>query len=267
MPLTLAAKNGPALTAEIHSAVIPFGKIGVWWLGQATFCFKFGATILFTDPFYSNDARHPGMLCESPLKPEQFSGASIICCTHDHLDHIDPETLPGACAASPNARLVLPRWHMDFVAKMGVSRARMDGLRGDDSIEIAGIKIHAIPCAHESLEYTEQHGHRYLGYIFEGHGARIYLAGDIQPYPGWYERIVKFPRFDAAFLPISARDNLHYLQAVYFCALHRPALAVPMHYNMFPAYTEDPQKFVAALKLNCPDQRVKVMTLGEGWTV
>lgn len=267
MPRTMAVKRGAELIQEIRSTEIPHGRIGVWWLGQATFCFKFGKTIVYSDPFYRAEDQPPEMICETPLKPSEFVDASLIVCTHEHLDHIDPETLPGAAKASPNARVVVPQWTVDFTTSLGVDSKQLSPMRGDDTKTIAGITLHAIPAAHETLDFDPQKGFRYLGYVFEGNGARIYLPGDVQPYPGWYERVSKFPAFDTAFLPISARDNLHYLQAVYFCALHRPKLAVPMHYNMFAAYTEDPQKFVAALKLNCPEQKAKVMTLGEGWMV
>ncbi len=267
MPRTPAFKKSADLIRDIRSTTIPSGRVGVWWLGQATFCFKFGATIVYTDPFYRDENHALKTLCETPLKPEEFVDASIICCTHEHLDHIDPETLPGAMRASPNAKLVLPNWTQDFTADLGVPRERMVPMWGDDTLSLGGVTIHAIPAAHETLDFDAHRGYRYLGYVIEANGARIYHTGDVQPYPGWYERVKKFEPFDAVFLPISAVDNLHWTQAAYFCALHRPKLAVPIHYNMFANYTEDPQKLVGALGKNCPEQKVRVMTLGEGWMV
>ena len=93
MPRTAAIKRGPDLIQEIRAAEIPHGRVGVWWLGQATFCFKFGRTIVYSDPFYRAEDQPPEMICETPLKPGEFVDASLICCTHEHLDHIDPETL------------------------------------------------------------------------------------------------------------------------------------------------------------------------------
>src|SRR5436190_7085784 len=108
MPRTMAVKRGTELIQEIRSAEIPHGRVGVWWLGQATFCFKFGSTIVYTDPFYRAEGHELKTLCETPLTPAEFVDASVICCTHEHLDHTDPETLPGAMQASPGAKLVLP---------------------------------------------------------------------------------------------------------------------------------------------------------------
>ena len=262
-----AVKKGKELVESIRTAEIPHGRVGVWWLGQATFCFKFGATIVYIDPFYRAEHHHLITLSETPLYASEFANASIIFGTHEHLDHIDPETLPGAVQASPNAKIVLPQWNVEFAAGMDVPRDRMVPMRGDDTISLNGVTIHAIPTAHETLDYDEKLGYRYLGYVLEGNGARIYHTGDVQPYPGWYERVKKFEPYDAVFLPISAVDNLHWTQAVYFCALHRPQLAVPIHYGMFANYTEDPQKFVDALGRNCPAQKTRIMQIGEGWLV
>lgn len=267
MPRTPAAKRGPELIDDIRQTPVPFGHVGVWWLGQATFCFKFGSTLVYTDPFYRDENGEPKTLAETPLKPHEYVGAAIICCTHEHLDHIDPETLPGAALASHHAKIVLPNWTVDFAAGLGVPRERMAQLRGDDSVTFEGVAVHAIPAAHMTLDHDEKLGYRYLGYVLEGNGVRIYHPGDMQPYPGWYERVKRYDPLDAAFLPINGVDNLHWQQAVYFCALHHPKLAVPMHYNMFTGYTEDPAKFTEALARNCPQQRSRVMTVGEGWLV
>ena len=267
MSRTLAVKKGKELVEEIRTAVVPHGRAGVWWLGQATFCFKFGDTIIYVDPFYRAEHHELRTLAESPLYPSEFQNASIICCTHEHLDHLDPETLPGAIQASPQARVVLPHWDVEFAAKMGVPRERMVEMRGDDTVALNGIKIYAIPTAHETLDFDPKVGYRYLGYIIEANGLRLYHMGDGQPYPGWFERVKAMEPYDAAFLPISAVDNLHWSQAVYFCALHRPKLAVPIHYGMVPGYSEDPAKFVDALAKNCPEQKTRVMNIGEFWLV
>ncbi|MEI6236700.1 MAG: MBL fold metallo-hydrolase [Planctomycetota bacterium] len=267
MSRTEAVKKGKALVEEIRSTSIPKGRAGIWWLGQATFCFKFGETIVYVDPFYRAEHHPLRTLAESPLYASEFSNASIICCTHEHIDHLDPETMPGAIKASPHAKVVLPKWTVEQAVEMGIPRERMVMMRGDDAVELHGVKIHAIPTAHETLDYDSHLGHRYLGYVFEANGVKIYHTGDVQPYPGWYERVKTFEPYDAVFLPISAVDNLHWSQAVYFCALHRPKIAAPMHYGMVPNYTEDPAKFTDAIGRNCPEQKTRVMKIGEFWLV
>jgi len=257
-----ALNRGAALQKEIGETVVPFGQAAIWWLGQATFCFKLGQSLIYTDPFYrAEDQEPPTPLQELPLKPGEFTGASLICCTHEHLDHIDPLTLPGAAAASPQASVIIPESTRDLVLGMNVPAERLVTMRGDDKIERGAITIHAIPAAHMTLD-KNAHGYRYLGYMIQGNGVTLYHPGDTQPYPGWAARVSKF-EIDIAFLPISGVDNLHWQQAIYFCANHQPRLAIPMHYGLFPKYTQDPLVFANGLSNNVPDQKIKIMQVGE----
>lgn len=257
-----ALKKGSELQDEIQRTEVPPHKAVLWWLGQATFCIKLGKAIIYTDPFYRDEDQSPSTLQELPLKPHEFTGASLICCTHEHLDHIDPQTLPGAAAASPQAGVVVPAATRELVTGMHVPRERILSMYGDDQIERDGVSVIALPAAHMKLEYTEAYGFRYLGYVFKGNGITIYHTGDTQPYEGWARRVARH-ELDIALLPISGNDNLYWQQAVYFCANHRPRLAIPMHYGLFPKYTEDPQVFAQGLSFNVPEQAVKILRVGE----
>ncbi|HYF51604.1 MAG TPA: MBL fold metallo-hydrolase [Planctomycetota bacterium] len=259
-----AVKTGQGLLNEISSTRVNRGSVAIWWLGQATFAIKLGETLIYTDPFYRAADQDPPSMQEMPLKPHEFKHANFICCTHEHLDHIDPLTLPGAAAASPLAPVIIPAYTRDFVLKMNVPAERLTLMRGDDSIERNGVKITAIPAAHMKLEKNDA-GYRYLGYMIEANGLTIYHPGDTQPYEGWYERVSKF-KIDIALLPISGVDNLHWMHATYFCALHRPKLAIPMHYGMFKGYSEDPLKFAESLANNVPSQAMKILQVGDLFT-
>lgn len=262
MSRTPAVKKGAALQAEIAKTRLKEGEAALWWLGQATFCFKIGEAIVYFDPFYRDKGQKPDTLQEMPLRPREMTGAALICCSHDHLDHTDPLTLPGAAKASPQATVLLPSLARDVARKAGVPLKRMRVMRGDDACTAHGLHVTALPSAHMGLDYDPKAGHRYLGYVFQGNGVTIYHPGDTQPYAGWRERVDRFP-LDIALLPINGNDNLFYPQAVYFCANHRPRLAIPIHYGMFAGNTEDPKRFTGLLAKNVPDQQVKVLRVGE----
>lgn len=259
---TPAILKGPELQREIAETRVTPGQAAIWWLGQASFCFKLGETIIYFDPFFREEGGTPAPLQEMPLRPHEHTGGSLILVSHDHLDHLDPMTLPGASEASPAATICLPAYGVKHATDSGVDGKRLHPMRGDDSFEHAGVKVTTIPAAHETLTHTDEFGYHFLGYVIQSNGVTLYHSGDIQPYPGWYERLRQFD-LDVAFLPISHRDNLHYTQAVYFCALHLPKLVVPIHYGMFPDYTEDPIRLVGALRKNVPQQHVKLLRVGE----
>lgn len=257
-----AVNRGAELQQEIRETNVPHGQAVLWWLGQATFCIKLGQKIVYTDPFYRAEDQEPKSMQEMPLRPHEFTDASLICCTHEHLDHIDPQTLPGAAAASPLAGVIMPLATREMVLKMNVPAERLLPMKGDDKLEKDGITVHALPAAHMKLDHNPQRGYRYLGYVIQANGVTIYHTGDTQPYAGWASRVAKFD-LDIALLPISGVDNLHWQQALYFCANHRPKLAIPIHYGMFKGYTEDPLKLAEGLSNNVPEQAIRILQVGE----
>jgi L-ascorbate 6-phosphate lactonase len=262
MPQTPALQKGAALQADIRATETKPGQAALWWLGQATFAIKLGKTLIYTDPFYRAENEEPYSMQEMPLKASEFTNADIIVGTHEHLDHIDPKTFPGAVSASPDAKVIIGTHNREFVVKSGVPAARLTCLRGDDKTDHKDITVHAVPAAHMELDHSEQLGFRYLGYVFQGNGVTLYHTGDTQPYPGWAERVNKF-KLDIALLPISGVDNFYWQQAVYFCCIHQPRLAIPIHYGMFKGYSEDPQVFAQGILRNAPKQEIKILKVGE----
>lgn len=252
-----AAQKGTALQQEITNTVVPHGQTAIWWLGQSSFCFKLGSTVVYIDPYY----RSADIFQEIPLRPEEMAHAALICCTHDHADHFDPNTLPGAAAASPDAVIVIPEYCRARANALGFDPGRIRAMRGDDTFEHAGVTIHALPAAHQKLEYDAALGYRYLGYVMQANGVTFYHPGDTQPYAGWADRLRRFA-LDIAFLPINGGDNLFYQQAVYFCAIHRPKLAIPIHYGLFDR-GEHLAPFTELLAVSVPEQRMAALTVGE----
>lgn len=251
-----AEQKSTALQQDVANTVVPHGQVALWWLGQSSFCIKLGRTVLYIDPYY----READIFQEMPLRPDEMTGAALICCTHDHADHFHPETLSGAAAASPDARIVIPEYCRERASVLDFDSKRIQSMRGDDTFEHAGVTVHALPSAHQKLEYDESLGYRYLGYVIQGNGITFYHPGDTQPYAGWDARLRRFA-LDIAFLPINGGDNLFYQQAVYFCAIHRPRLAVPIHYGLFDR-GELLAPFTELLATSVPEQQMVPLRVG-----
>src|SRR5690606_6532809 len=71
--------------------------------------------------------------------------------------------------------------------------------------EDENIRVKAIPAAHETFEYDSTNGHRFVGYIIELNGVKMYHAGDTLVYPELVT-MLKEEKIDLAFLPINGRD-------------------------------------------------------------
>ena len=67
----------------------------ITWIGQSGYILTDGITEICIDPYLSNVVdriAHRGRMIEAPIAPEELN-SDIVVCTHNHLDHVDPETL------------------------------------------------------------------------------------------------------------------------------------------------------------------------------
>lgn len=256
----------------------------LWWLGHCGFVIKYGTVILYIDPYLSNsqEARyrsagppHP-RLTAAPLHPAMVRHASLLLATHAHNAHLDPGTAPVILAASPRARLVLPRSAAGRAHAMGIDYIRMTTLDAGQRLDFTGsegeaVLIDAIASAHESLDWTEAGGHPYLGYVIRMDEWSIYHAGDCVPYDGLAEQL-RLYHLDLALLPINGRDpargmpgNFTVAEAAALAEDAGAACMAPMHYGMFEVNDVDPARFVDHLLGHRPAVRFKLFECGEGW--
>jgi L-ascorbate metabolism protein UlaG (beta-lactamase superfamily) len=231
------------------------GEVEVHWLGQASFALRFDGATVLVDPFL---AQHPDRLVPPPFAPEEATGIDLVAITHDHLDHLDRESLPGIAAASPAARFILPA---PLVDRMPVPAERVLGIGPGETAEVAGLRVHAVRALHgdypaDAYSFDGAAGDgqcRFLGYVFEGDGRRVYHSGDTIPYDGLAEEVRRLEP-DVALLPINGRDaerealdivgNLDEAEAVELAVAIGVDLLVPMHWDMFAANPGSPDLVV-----------------------
>ncbi|MFH0910456.1 MAG: MBL fold metallo-hydrolase [Planctomycetota bacterium] len=253
------ARQGLALIEEIDGRRVEPGELCFWWLGQQGYVVKTARRILYFDPFLSP---HPRRRVPPLLRPEEVTNADFVFGTHDHRDHIDRPALPLLLAASPGARLVVPRLPAETLPENGIRPDRIRALDDEGVLEEAGVKVTAIRSAHEFFDYTPAHGYPYLQYVVEADGVAIHHAGDGLLYDGLASRLRAW-RLTVSFLPVNGRDgeryarkirgNLTFQEAVDLAGAVRPRLVVPGHYEMFVDNGEDPQRFAAYFGAKYPD--------------
>ena len=269
--------SGPPCLAEIEAARPPAGTVAAWWLGQHSFILKYpGGMRIGLDLFLSDT---PKRLLPPLARPDQLSGLDIIVGTHDHGDHIDRPAWPILARNNPRAQFVVPRTIRDrLAADLGLPLERVHGVDVGMPFARDAITITALPAAHERLEASaHEPGHSCLGVVVEMAGTAIYHAGDTCLYEGIWAALRRWPRLAAMLLPINGRDaaryganiigNMTWQEAVDLAGELRPGLAVPAHWGMFSANTEDPAKFADYARLKYPDLRVHVPTPGGRWII
>jgi len=248
------------LIDEIDGRAVPPGSFAFWWIGQEGFVFKTSRHIIYIDPYLSTHAErltrgqanehvriHP-----APMAPEAVAHADIVLCTHDHIDHIDPDSIPAIAAASPHAQFVVPKCARKTLLDFGIAMDRIHPLRGDDATTVDGLTVHAIPAKHEEFQESPELGFTFLSYVFDLEGHTVLHAGDTIPYPGQAEKVFAH-HVDLALLPINGRDafrraldfegNFTCEEAVGFGLAIKAGLTIPMHYDMFTLNTADVEDF------------------------
>jgi L-ascorbate metabolism protein UlaG (beta-lactamase superfamily) len=270
-----------SLLAEITATRPRPGSIAVWWLGQSGFLIKSPKGLLVIDPYLSEsltakyaDTEKPHIrMTAAPLRGEDLRSVDIVLASHKHSDHLDPGTAPAILAASPGARLVVPKSLVGHAGGLGIDPARIVGIDVGEMLEITGFRIRAVPSAHEGLDTDAKGHHLYLGFVVEVEGLRLYHSGDGLAYEGLVENLGPGP-FDVIFLPINGRDprrgvpgNMSARDAVDLAARVRPRFVVPHHYDMFTFNTVPVGDFEAEAR-RLPDGVVaKVLRCGERWEV
>ena len=198
--------NSPGIEADIECM----------WLGQAGFLLRCGALRIVIDPYLSDSlARkyhgkpfsHRRMM-EPPIRPEEIPGADLLLCTHEHGDHLDPDTIPGICASSPSLRVVLPRYSAALGIQRGVDARRIIALNAGEVWDSGiGCSVSALPAAHEDILTDHRGNLKFLGYLIQSEGHTLYHSGDTIPNRELEACLEECPRIDIAFLPCNGRDE------------------------------------------------------------
>ncbi len=255
------------------------GHIHLWWLGQSGFLLQWQGHHLLFDPCLSDSLTRKYALTDKPhvrmtervVDPALLDFIQVVTSSHNHTDHLDPDTLKPLLAANPQLELVIPEANREFVAdRLNVVLELPCGLNAGDSIVLPPFTLHAVPAAHEALETDDAGRHRFLGFVVEAGPWTIYHSGDTIRYPGMVEELLKW-NIDVALLPINGRlpergvaGNLWGHEAAQLAHDTGVRCVIPCHYEMFEFNTVSPREFIdTCLALH---QRFKVLHAGECWT-
>jgi L-ascorbate 6-phosphate lactonase len=232
------------------------------WLGQAGFMLQGAGATVLVDAFLS-DVEHRRI--PPPLDPTTLSDVDLVLCTHEHWDHLDGPTAAAVAKASPRARVVVPAPVAGQAVDAGVPAERVVGAIAHEPLTGLAVPVIPIPACH-GVDVADAYnfGHnlsagavRYLGYVLDFGGTRVYHAGDTIWWPG-QERVLRDLGVHVALLPINGRDptreadnivgNLDHREAALLAAAAGVELLVPMHWDMFEANRGFPDQLVAVIE-------------------
>ncbi|WP_343702581.1 MBL fold metallo-hydrolase [Chitinophaga sp.] len=215
-------------------------EAALWWLGQAGYVIRSAGLTIAIDPYLSDAAGRGSpefsRQYPPPVAAEELE-ADIYIITHDHLDHLDPETI-ASLRNKGSARFVAPRLAARKLPALGVPAEQTIVLNAGETWRTEGVEItgvFALPTGADVLDTT--------GYIVTfGNGRSVYHTSDTQFHPLVLAAAPHAP--DLMLVPINGKwNNPGPEQAAEFAKAVRPRFVMPNHYDMMALNAENPAVF------------------------
>lgn len=278
----MTISTGSDLIQQMNALAVPPGGLAIWGLGQMGVALKGSdSRILYIDPILSDvvalkdptAAERFSRAFPPPLEPSEISNASLVLCTHEHLDHTDPLTLGPLAIASPQACFVISGWAQSLLDEAGIAPERRIVPNSGKPLEFGDLRINIVPSGHYGLEFDQQRGWRWLGFHIQWNSVTFYHSGDTILYPGYLERLRALPKIDVGLLPANGRDacresegvigNLQPEEAVWLAKELDWDVLIGGHNDLFQWNTVPAGSLSSAINHLNPSQKYKTLQPGE----
>jgi len=187
------------------------------WFKQSAFLWRGEGIAVYIDPW--------GVTTDDP--------ADVVFLTHAHFDHLSMEDIERV--RKEGTKFVAPR---DVAAELS---GDVTPVRPGDSLEVAGIKVTALPAYNLVEERLEAHprANEWVGYLLTLGSNTYYHAGDTDHAPE-----LDSVRADVTFLPIGGDPyTMAADEAAGLAKAIGPQIAVPMHYGFVVGSKSDGGRF------------------------
>ncbi|WP_336517947.1 MBL fold metallo-hydrolase [Pollutibacter soli] len=261
MNLIRAIRKDQALLDDINEEAKFPDEFACWWLGQSGYLLQYKNQKLLIDPYLSDSLTRKYAHTEKPhirmservIDPSLLTGITAVTSSHNHTDHLDPETLQPVMAANPDIVLICPEANRKLVAERAGTNIDFPlGLNEKQSAVVGEFTFHGIAAAHNSLDRDEQGNCLYMGFVVQFGEWTIYHSGDCLLYDGLIETISPFQP-DIVFLPINGNDpsrgvagNMNIDESIHLAKSVNARWLVPCHYDMFTFNTANAEDFAKA---------------------
>lgn len=206
----------------------------ITWIGQAGLQFETNGIKIMVDPYLSDSVEriNPKNWRRVPVKEELFQeDIDIIVITHNHLDHLDPETLEKFLNTERILTVLASYDAWQEIRKFGKNHNYVMFNRGTIWTQ-TGITFTAVKAEHSDLTA--------IGFIVDDGKEKIYVTGDTLYNKDIFEELPQ--DIDAVFLPINGvGNNMNITDAKRFAKNTGAKKAVPVHWGMFDEL--DPTEF------------------------
>ena len=200
------------------------------FLGQSGYIIKTEKAEIIIDPYLSDSvnrvAGRPRTL-PIPINPQNISCEAVIC-THNHLDHLDPDTIAQIndkqfFITTNEGKTELNRLGKDHVVSLNVG----------ESTVVGDFEITAVFADHTVEAF---------GLIVKAENKALYFSGDTL----YNEQLFDISKYkpDITFICINGRlGNMNVDEALITAKRIGAKINIPNHYDMFASNSENPHLF------------------------
>jgi L-ascorbate 6-phosphate lactonase len=252
------------LALEIGATRVPPHSVALWWLAQAGFVLKSPkGTTIYLDAYLSDGVERAFGFKRLSLAPIEATEvrADWFVSSHEHLDHLDLDSLPAIAKGNPHCRFAGTRSCFPGYEEAGIPPSRTMVLEAGADAMLLDVRVRTARADHGVLSPDA------LSLAFDVDGTRIVFTGDTALRPDWIGPLLD-PRPDVLLPCINgAFGNLDAEGAAELARCANPRVVVPCHFWMFKEHGGDPEAFVQAVARKCPATEVILLTPGEGLIV
>jgi len=123
-------KRGKALLNEIKDSQPQPGEAYIWFMGQHGFILNLGGTIFYIDLILNalkDEDNKDLRVYPPPFDPAEIQRVDYVLCTHNHIDHLNLDTiLPLACT-NAQTKFVVPAPCKEVPLQGSTHRGRYSG--------------------------------------------------------------------------------------------------------------------------------------------
>lgn len=154
----------------------------------------------------------------------RYGAVEAILVTHEHPDHLDPETLT-ALAGDSVPLIVNPAVHAKLPEALKARATAMEnGAEGD----VLGLPLTAVPAYNTTPDRLQYHPKgRDNGYVIDAPEGRIYVAGDTEDTPEFRAQT----GISLALVPMNLPYTMTAAQAASGVAEMNPRRVIPYHHR------------------------------------
>ena len=211
----------------------------VTWITQAGLLFETGKIKILVDPYLSDSVGEidPKKARRIPVKEELFDvSPDVIIITHDHLDHLDPETLSRFLSREDKEILVLASENA-YKKLLSFGGGHNYVLLAPHSVySFGGITFYSVKAEHSDRCAA--------GFILDDTNRTYYVSGDTLYNYDVIDDVLSLVEdgVDYAFLPINGvGNNMNAKDAADFAYEIGAKCAIPLHFGLFDSI--DPKEF------------------------